>query len=426
MSFENENFLSCESRLKNDTLVRELVAKYHAPLYVFEEDIIRRQCRKLKSVIKYENTIIRYACKALTLQAVLKIIHDEGIWIDASSLNEVKRALLAGFKAEQILYTGENCSRLVFSELLTLGVSLNCSSLDQVRMIGKLAPKSSVSIRVNPGEGHGANNKTNTGGPSSKHGIYYDQVDEIRSILKEYSLNLVGIHAHIGSGTDLTHWLRIKNKTFEFAKQFEDLRFIDLGGGLPVVYNPETDTPMPLEEWGTQLTEGMRTFNKEYGKEVQLQIEPGRYLVAECGSLLGEIQNLKTTPSYNFVVMNTGFNHNPRPAMYGSYHPISFVSGDGREMTGEKEYVVAGYLCESGDVFTVEEGGVLAPRKFPELKLGDIMVMGNIGAYSHSMKSDYNSMNFPASVMIFHDGSVRVIERRGILEDVMRREMEAY
>lgn len=406
--------------------VRALAAKYHTPLYVFEEAVIRRQCRALKAAIQYPRTTIRYACKALTLGAVLRIIRDEGIWIDASSINEVHRALRAGYTAKEILYTGENSSEAVFSELLQHGVSLNCSSLDQVRLIGRIAPGSSLSIRFNPGEGHGANNKVNTGGPSSKHGVYYDQLDDVRAVLREYNLRLCGVHTHIGSGADLGHWLRIKDLTLAIAKQFSDLDFIDLGGGLPIVYNPELDQPMPLTEWGEQLTQSFEAFAKEYGKQVELQIEPGRFIVAECGWLLGEIQNLKRTPSYTFAIVNTGFNHNPRPAMYGSYHPITFVSGDGREMQGSKEYVIAGYLCESGDVFTVQEGGLLAPRRFPELHLGDLMVMGNIGAYSHAMKCDYNSMNLPASVLISADGSERVIERRGTLEDIMRRELDAY
>jgi diaminopimelate decarboxylase len=183
---------------------------------------------------------------------------------------------------------------------------------------------------------------------------------------------------------------------------------------------------MPLSEWGARLTESFQEFSREYGKPIQLQIEPGRFVVAECGYLVADVQNLKETPDYNFAIVNTGFNHNPRPAIYGAYHPIEFVSHDGRQMSGAREYVIAGYLCESGDVFTRTEDGSLAPRTFPELKLGDLMVQSHIGAYSHAMKSDYNSMNFPPSILLRPDGSRKVIERRGTLEDVMRRENEAY
>ena len=407
-------------------LARSLAKKFHTPLYVFEESVIRKKCRELKGAISYPNTVIRYACKALTLRAILSIIKDEGLWIDASSLNEAKRALLAGFEPKTVVYTGESASAPAFSELLNMGVTMNCSSLDQVRLLGKVQPGANLSVRINPGEGHGANNRVNTGGPASKHGIYIDQLDEIRSTLKEFDLKLVGIHAHIGSGTDLAHWLRIKDITLNVARQFEDLSFVNLGGGLPVVYNPDTDKPMPLAEWGERLTDSFHGFSQEYGKDIQLQVEPGRYLVAECGHLIAEVQNVKRTPSYNFALLNTGFNHNPRPAMYGSYHPLTLVASDARDLVPSKEYVIAGYLCESGDIFTRGENGELLPRLFPEIKVGDLMIMDLVGAYSHAMKSEYNSMNLPASVLLQTNGTAKIVERRGTLEDIIRREVEAY
>lgn len=415
-----------EPSLMHPELVRNLANHYHTPLYVFFESVVRQRCQELQSAIRYANSTIRYACKALTLQAILRIVRDEGLWIDASSLNEAKRARQAGYESKHIQFTGESSSTPVFKELLDLGVSINCSSLDQMRLLGRIAPGSAVSFRLNPGEGHGANNKVNTGGPASKHGIYIDQVDEARKILREYHLQLSGLHAHIGSGTDLEHWLRIKDITLSVARTFEDIDFINLGGGLPVVYNPATDTPMPLQEWGARLTDSFEAFSQEYGKNVRLEIEPGRYVVADCGFLVAEIQNIKHTPEYRFALLNTGFNHNPRPAMYGSYHPIGVVSGDARPLSGSIPYVIAGYLCESGDVFTRSEDGELLPRIFPELQLGDLLVMGLIGAYSHAMKSEYNSMNLPASVLITQDGATKVIERRGTLDDIMRREIEAF
>ena len=408
-----------------ESLIRELAHKYHTPLYIFSEKEIRQQCQKLKSAISYENKQIRYACKALTLQAILKIVKSEGINVDAVSLNEIKRAQRAGYNANEILYTGEGASQLVFEELLEKEILINCSSIDQIRLIGRIQKGSSCSIRVNPGEGHGATNKTNTGGPSSKHGIYHDQMDEVKKVLKKYDLKLVGIHSHIGSESNLNHWLRIKDLTLNIAKKFDNIDFVDLGGGIPVVYK-ESDKPMPLNEWGEKLTESFSNFSKEYGKDIQLQIEPGRFIVASSGSLIAEIENIKHTPDYHFAIVNTGLNHNPRPAMYGSYHPISFIGEKERKMDGERFYVISGNLCESGDVFTVEADGTLAPRKFPILQIGDLMIMGMMGAYTHSMKSEYNSMNLPASILVNKNGDAKIIERRGTVEDIMRREMEAY
>ncbi len=411
------------SKNLSESLIRELAHKYHTPLYIFSEKEIREQCQKLKSAISYENKQIRYACKALTLQAILKIVRSEGINIDAVSLNEIKRAQKAGYNTNEILYTGEGASQTVFEELLANNILINCSSIDQIKLIGKIKKGSSCSIRINPGEGHGATNKTNTGGPSSKHGIYHDQVDEVKKVLKMYDLKLVGIHSHIGSESNLNHWLRIKDLTLNIAKKFDDIDFVDLGGGIPVVYK-ESDKPMPLDEWGNKLTESFNNFSKEYGKNIQLQIEPGRFIVASCGSLISEVQNIKHTPDYHFAIVDTGLNHNPRPAMYGSYHPISFIGAKERKMDGERSYVIGGNLCESGDVFTVEADGTLAPRQFPLLQIGDLMIMGMMGAYTHSMKSEYNSMNLPASVLVDKNGNEKLIERRGTVDDIMRREME--
>jgi diaminopimelate decarboxylase len=419
-----------------ESLIRSLARQYYTPLYIFQEQVIRQKCIELHNALPYKHKRIRYACKALTLGAVLRIIRDEGLWIDASSINEVHRSLRAGFLPNEIVYTGESSSREIYDELLRRNILINCTSLDQLRLLGKLKKGAECSIRINPGEGHGATNKTNTGGPSSKHGIYYDEIKEIKSIAKKLSIGIIGVHSHIGSETNLTHWLRIKDKTLEIARNFPKIRFVNLGGGLPVVYNPEVDKPMPLKEWGQKVSESMVDFSKECGKDIELHIEPGRYVVAESGSLVAEVQTIKRTPDYNFVIVNTGLNHNIRPALYGSYHPIKFISGlDKGRMSGKKSYIVAGYLCESGDVFTQnrekdEKGNegelTLAPREFPILQVGDYMVMGNVGAYCHSMKSEYNSMNLPASIMIGANKCITVIERRGTLLDQMRRELDAY
>ena len=402
---------------------------YHTPLYVFEEAMIRSRCREIKTSITYPHTVIRYACKALTLQAILKIIREEGYWIDASSLNEVLRALRAGFRPEEIYYTGEGATLAVYEELVQRGVLINCTSLDQIRLLGKVSGRAVCSIRTNPGEGSGETNKTNTGGPSSKHGIYFDQVEDAKSIAKAAGLRIIGVHAHIGSGGhSIEPWLRIKDLTLAIASTFPDLQFVNFGGGLPVVYNEAKQKPMPIKDWGKALSESMEAFSKKMGRDITLQIEPGRYIVAHSGTLLAEVQAVKSTPDYRFVIVNTGLNHNIRPSMYGSFHPIRFARRNPGAGSAKHAYVVAGYLCESGDVFTVKDdgSGILEPREFEELSVGDLMVMGCVGAYSHTMKNEYNSMNLPASVLVCEDGSVNVIERRGTLKDIMQREVEAY
>ncbi len=418
-----------------ENLLRELVQTYHTPLYVFDEVTIRDKIHELKAAITTPDVTIRYACKALTLQAILKIMLDEGLWIDASSMNEVHRALRAGFNPEEIYYTGEGATAAVYQFLVDRNVPINCTSLDQLRLLGAIKPGHPCSIRINPGEGHGENDRTNTGGPSSKHGIYHDQIDEARALAKTFGLRIIGLHSHIGSGSRPEEWRKwntINDRVLEIARTFgDDLEFVNLGGGLPVPYHPD-EQPMDVKAWGADLSRSIEAFAKDLGRPVRFFIEPGRFLVAESGVLLAEIQSVKSTSAedgkrgYNFVIVNTGLNHNIRPAMYGSYHDISFLAGDASPRPQQKDYVVAGYLCESGDVFTTDETGRLAPRTFTELRVGDIMVMANVGAYSHSMKNDYNSMNLPASVLVESSGRARIIERRGTLDDIMRRELDVY
>jgi diaminopimelate decarboxylase len=419
----------------SDQVFLDLAQQYHTPLYVFEEAPIRAKCRQLRSAITYDNFKIRYACKALSLQAILRIMLDEGLWIDASSINEVHRALRAGFNPEEIDYTGEGATAGVYRFLAAKGVLINCTSLDQLRLLGSTMAGHYCSLRINPGQGHGESDKTNTGGPSSKHGIYRDQIDEAKSIARSHDLKIVGVHSHIGSGSkpeEWRQWNTINEIVFDIARGFGgDLEFVNLGGGLPVPYRPG-EQPMDVQQWGRELSRSMQRLASDLGKDIRFFIEPGRFLVAECGSLLADVQSVKRTPTeggahgYNYVVVNTGLNHNIRPAMYGSYHDIRFVSRDGEPRPNKSEYVVAGYLCESGDVFTADQDGTLTPREFAEVRVGDLMIMANVGAYSHAMKNEYNSMNLPASVLVLSSGEVRVIERRGTLDDVMRREMEAY
>lgn len=406
-----------------DQVLLSLSRAYGTPLYVFSEEKIRARCRELKAVLSYPHFTLRYACKALSIGAILRIIRSEGYSVDTSSFNEIQRCLHAGFPANEILFTGEGADREEFRKMIELGIKINCSSLDQMQLVADFARGYEVSLRFNPGQGHGHHQKVNTGGPHSKHGIYISEMKQTFEHARALGLKVIGVHTHIGSGTDLAHWLTIKDLTLEIARNCEDLRQVDLGGGFPVVYDETKDSPMPLTQWGKALSESMRDFSKELNRDIELQLEPGRFLVADSGELLAEIQAFKETPAHNFAIVNTGFNHNPRPVTYGAFHPIHFVVKDTARLKKSKNYVIAGNLCESGDVFTVNEKHELAPRSFPELAVGDLMVMGKVGAYSHAMMSEYNSMSLPASVMVHPDGSHTLIERRGTFEDLIRREI---
>lgn len=402
-------------------VIEELASRFGTPLYIFEESRIRLQCKELKAAIPYPNAVFRYALKALSNSSILKIIKDEGFGLDASSFNEVRRGLHVGYKASDIQYTGEGADRAEFEAMINFGVAINCSSLDQIRLVGKIKAGTSISLRINPGVGDGHHFKVNTGGPKSKHGVYFEEIAEAKKVSAEFGLQIVGIHTHIGSGTDLGYWLKIKDVTLALAKQFADLRSVNLGGGFPVVYRKGLDKPMPIKEWGSELSKSMELFSREVGREIELQLEPGRFLVAESGFLVAEVQSFKRTPDFNFVIVNSGFNHNPRPMLYGAHHPITFISKNGDQK--RDNYVVAGNLCESGDIFTVNAQHEPVSIQAPILEVGDLMVMELVGAYCYSMMSEYNSMTLPAAVLITEDGGARLIERRGQFEDLLLREV---
>jgi diaminopimelate decarboxylase len=207
-----------------------------------------------------------------------------------------------------------------------------------------------------------------------------------------------------------------------FAKQFEDLNFVDLGGGLPVSYGHEEDFWFHLPTWGKRLGERMEKFCEEYGKRVELQLEPGRFLVAVSGYLVAEIESLRKTSSYTFAVLNTGANHNLLPSAFGKCFPISFISRSGCPTEGRHLYVLAGCLCSAGDIFTVDEQKRLAPREFPQLQIGDLMIMEKVGAYCYTMMNNFNSLARPLALLLEEEGGVRVIERRETFADIVNRE----
>ena len=280
-----------------------------------------------------------------------------------------------------------------------------------------------ISIRINPGEGAGHSKKTNTGGPYSKHGIWYQNLDEVKQLLKKYNLTLSGVHMHIGSGGDMEHLKRITGKLVEFAKEFPDVETINFGGGLPYQYDPD----QPQEDitgYKAIIDERAKVLREHFGREVVCEIEPGRRFVAGCGYLIGEVRSLNHTfdeegKRIDYVLTNVGFCHLIRPMAYGSFHPIWF---DGEELGPEQNLIIAGPVCESGDVLTQKDEEPV-PRKLPMPKSGDCIVIGGAGAYGHVMSSNYNSQPLIPEVII--DGDICTLTRkRQTLDDIMQAEIQ--
>lgn len=405
--------------------VRDIISTFGAPVYVYSLTALRASIAEIKRL----SPVARYAMKACSNVGILREMLREGIKIDAVSVFEVRRALRAGFKPEDICFTSD-----VFFDredafyCIMNGIYCNCGTLGMISEYGRALKQLGegsrrISIRINPGEGHGHSRQTNTGGPYSKHGIWYQNLDSVKAIAREHGLSVTGVHMHIGSGGDMEHLKRITGKLVEFARHFEELEVVNFGGGLPYQYHP--DKPQEdISSYRPILEERAKSLEDYFGRKIVCEIEPGRRFVAGCGYLLGEVRSLNHTfdesgARLDYVLVNIGFCHLIRPLLYDAYHPIWFV---GDELGPEQDLIIAGPLCESGDILT-QENDEPAPRRLPMPKVEDIIVVGGTGAYGFAMASNYNSQPLIPEVMV--DGDQYILaRRRQNLEDLVREEID--
>ncbi|MDE1714618.1 diaminopimelate decarboxylase, partial (plasmid) [Chromobacterium amazonense] len=280
------------------------------------------------------------------------------------------------------------------------GIPVNAGSIDMLRQLGERSPGHPVWLRINPGFGHGHSQKTNTGGENSKHGIWHEDLQQALQAVRTHGLELIGVHMHIGSGVDYGHLQQVCGAMVELVAQLGcDIEAISAGGGLSIPYrdgDARIDTAHYFQLWDA----ARQRIAEQLGHPVRLEIEPGRFLVAESGALLAEVRAVKDMGSRHFVLVDAGFNDLMRPSLYGSYHHISVLDARGMEKSGRIDTVVAGPLCESGDVFTQQEGGTVETRPLPPAQVGDLMVFHDAGAYGATMSSNYNSRPLLAEVLV--------------------------
>jgi diaminopimelate decarboxylase len=291
-----------------------------------------------------------------------------------------------------------------------------------IRQLGERAPGSNVTLRINPGFGHGHSQKTNTGGEQSKHGIWHENLDGALQLADRYGVTVTGLHMHIGSGADFEHLSQVGQALEAVARKVgRTITPISAGGGLPTRYRSH-DTQIDVERYFKIWDETRRRLQEEFGHAITLEIEPGRYLVAECGFLVAEIRAIKRMGNNLFYLLDAGFNSLARPILYGAYHPMSICPAkDGSEDRKTVPVVVGGPLCESGDIFTQQDGGFVCSRDLPVAEVGDFLVIEAAGAYGFVMASNYNSKPLPAEVAIYR-GSHQVVRSRQTNEDLTRGE----
>lgn len=400
--------------------LKELHQKYQGPVWVYDSAIIVDRIKQLR-----EFDVIRFAQKSCSNIHILKLMRDNGVKIDAVSLGEIKRALLAGFipgnQNSEIIFTADILEEETLIKILALKIPVNIGSIDMLIQLGSCSPGHKVWLRINPGFGYGHHQKTNTGGENSKHGIWHEEVPIALSYINYYNLELVGFHMHIGSGLDYHHLSKVSKAMINQVLKYKiDLSVISAGGGLTVPYK-HNDEIINVNNY-FQLWNNTREYIAQYlGHEVSLEIEPGRFLVAESGFLITQIRVIKNMGSRRFVLIDAGYNDLMRPVMYGSYHRISLIPGDDRHIVATEkliDVVIGGPLCESGDIFTQGINGEVLSRKLPSsAKVGDYLIFHDTGAYGASMSSNYNTRPLLPEILL-ENGKIRQIRRKQNLEDL--------
>jgi diaminopimelate decarboxylase len=399
-------------------LLLEIAHRYGTPVYVYDAASVRSQLASLKSFDR-----VRFAQKACPNIHIQRLLRSEGALVDCVSLGELERAIAAGFQLNtepsEIVYTADILTESAIDRLVETGVPVNAGSEDMLAQIGQRHRGHPVWLRLNPGFGHGHSKKVNTGGESSKHGIWHENLPAALRRVHEFDLDLVGLHMHIGSGADLEHLGRVCQAMVAAVERLgRDIRAVSTGGGLSIPYRrgePSVDVDAHFRLWD----QARQRIAEHLGHSVELEIEPGRYLVGPAGVLLSEVRATKSVGNNHFTLVDAGFNDLVRPTMYGAYHELSVLAaGEDTARRPVRPTLVAGPLCESGDVFTQDAGGNVAPRPLPEAHVGDLLVFHDTGAYGASMSSNYNSRPLAPEVLI--DGErVSLIRRRQTLDELL-------
>lgn len=404
-----------ESDFFKGNSAEQIAAQYGTPVYVYNEDIIRNSMKSVAGVItKYPYTA-NYSVKANTNIEILKLAVSEGINCDAMSVGEIKMLLAAGMPKERIFFIPNNVDDSELEYAVNEGIIVSLDSLDQLESFGRLFPHGSCAVRINPGVGAGHHEKVVTAGKKTKFGISLDLIDDVFAICKKYDLKIIGINQHIGSlFMDPQPYLDAVSNLLEIAVRFENLEFIDFGGGYGIPYHKlDGEKEFPMEDFKARLEPILDEFVAKYGKAPLFKSEPGRYCVAEGGVILGRVHATKMNAGQKYIGCDVGMNVLVRPSMYDSYHDIEVIRDDKIVPRQNMETVnVVGNICESGDILAKD-------RELPQIKKGDLVCVLDTGAYGYSMCYPYNSRPRPAEVMICSDGTVRQIRRRETVEDLM-------
>ncbi|MCC6698072.1 MAG: diaminopimelate decarboxylase [Candidatus Hydrogenedentes bacterium] len=405
--------------------VRTVAARFGTPAYVYSQSVLEAQARAVLSFPNAYGLTVRFAMKALPSAAVIRIFSEAGLQVDASSGFEAERAIKAGVPASHIQITAQQLPSNL-KELVEQGVLFNACSLHQLDTYGRLFPGTELAIRVNPGLGSGHSNRTNVGGPSAGFGIWHEHLDEVETTRRKHKLRLTRMHTHIGSGSDPETWNRCARMSLGIAARLPDVTTLSLGGGFKVG-RMKGENDADLRAIGQVIMRDFDEFHATQGRKLHLEIEPGTYLVANAGVIVCGIIDIVDTgeKGYTFLKVDSGMTEVVRPSMYGAQHPLVVVPA-WEEPRGQREYLVVGHCCESGDVLTPAPGNPegLAPRTLTEARIGDFLVVGGAGAYCAAMSSkNYNSFPEAPEILLTNTGELKLIRQRQTLEQIIQNEV---
>ena len=406
--------------------VRSIREQFGTPVYVYNEEALERQAKTMLDFPNAYGLTVYYSLKGGATGAIIRIFDRLGLRFDASSIWEAWRALAVGVDPAKIMLTVQEVPH-DFADYVERGVEFNACSLRQLELYGRRFPGREVSLRVNPGEGTGFINRLTSGGLKSSFGIWHEHLGEAQALLRKYRLKLKRIHHHIGSGHDPEKWLRIASTTLAYAKKLGPVSIINLGGGFRVK-GTQSEPDIDYREIGGRLRQMFENYARETGVKPRLEIEPGTFLVANCGSLLASVVDVVSTGAagYSFIKLDAGLTEVIRPGFYGSLHPLVGVSAEGELRTAAREYLVMGHTCIAGDTLTVavRDPETVMPQLIAETEPGDLLVVERAGGYCSSMNmKNFNSFLEAPEVLMRKDGSFTPIRKRQTPEQMTQNEI---